>query len=636
MSQRIKRQPLRSIILAYLCGNFAILVFRNQFYDGNFVERLDFIWVIFTCLIGLVLLMRSLYLRDKQPEIFYFESNFWFFLIIFLFVAIQIPDLAAIGSKLYVVDTNFFEISLFCWLIWLILENSTEKNKNLFFKVASLILSVMVLLGLVQTSKTVIDRYHFSFTLDEMLSWSAGKVPFVDYFPQYSSLLGLPLAVFNNLLKEHVLLFPLALLIAYQVIIIGIAILTIFKIGTGYSRYLAAVGILASPLFTRTPNIMEKFGTLNSPSTYFASFPMRTFFPTVLLVVVLILVENKNNSTKNNRLFLVISGILIGLTIINNLDFGLPAAVAVYISLFSYWSRSGFRQAFYRATRLVFISILTIGAYFLFIFNIKGSINLSGTLGFITALKSGFVPMPILGIHTTYVLISLILIAISSRMLVSKNETNLRLAAVSLYWSLFSIFSLPYFAGRSYLSTFIGGYIFNFAVLLGLVLIWILENRATFEYGISTQALAVFCLSVLTVLVFHVPKLPTSYLRLSDKGNSSYIDDSGIPSKIKFMNLEQLGDVSAIYSRSGNAISILTGVKDLGITNDPANLSTAQGPFEVAQCESLLSALQEGKILVDKEIITVLPFVEKIKSCTGKFEVMEDYSNPYWVVLKSL
>ena len=122
---------------------------------------------------------------------------------------------------------------------------------------------------------------HAAYTLDELIAPAVGQVPLVDYFPQYVTLLGLPVAPVIRAWPDHALGIVLGWVLFLQVVSIVGAVLVGATVGG--RRVVPFVLLLVS-----APVIFATAGGV-LPAAYLAAVPFRTVLPVVTIVAALTL-----------------------------------------------------------------------------------------------------------------------------------------------------------------------------------------------------------------------------------------------------------------------------------------------------------------------------------------------------------
>ncbi len=340
-------------------------------------------------------------------------------------------------------------------------------------RVYSLLLGTAVvsfaLPALLQLPGSIRDVHHFQFTSDDLAAPGAGYFPLSDFTSQYSNLLGWPIAPFLELgIGVHLVI--VAWILFLQVISIVIAVS--FPVLVGGRRFLApAIAVVLAPILAVNSSVIPVFEVANSgegllsASTYFQVMPLRVVLPSIVLLSAFLILRRKPELTRRATVLFALLGVAMGLTILNNPDYGLPSAVAVAVA--TLMSTKLWRP------RLVALAIQTMGLALAFLtYSVIGfvsgnPINWEYWLLFQRVFGSeGFVNEPIqpFGLHIAVVSLFIGSVLAGTALLIRYRSTfqsagrreGLALVLVGVW----SLTSLPYFSGRSYGATLVGGYAF--------------------------------------------------------------------------------------------------------------------------------------------------------------------------------
>ena len=305
---------------------------------------------------------------------------------------------------------------------------------------------------LLQTPGALQSPGNFAYTSDEISAVAAGHFPLSDYIPQYSVLLGFPIAPLIQLLGARAIYGVVAWLILLQVIALTVSV--ILPILVGGWRVLAPVAVVAI-----VPSLS------GGPTAYFAALPMRVVLPSLTILATFLLFRNRQTLTVRycSRLFVV--AVASGLTMLNNPDFGIPAGVAVLVVAFIVIPTV--------RAKAISVMILALGSSFPFVaYSIAGRlaghpVDWSQWLVFQKTFGAeGFnaVAMDPFGLHIAFVTLFISASVVGFALMVKYRNSGSRfgyrqgvLLALVGGWSLLS---LPYFAGRSMTPTLVTGYSF--------------------------------------------------------------------------------------------------------------------------------------------------------------------------------
>lgn len=341
------------------------------------------------------------------------------------------------------------------------------RGRRVWITASAVVATVALPFGLLlwfQLPGAVRDPFHFVFTSDEIAAVAARHVPLGDYIPQYSVLLGYPVGALDFLWPGHVTLLVLAWLLLLQVVSVVAAVTLSVQLGGWRMLVPAAVVVIA-------PTVAALLGTGLSASTYFSVLPMRVVLP-VCTILGAFLVLRRGVSSRRWWHWTVV-GLLVGATALNNPDYGLPAALAVAVTL---WLVAGGWAAAWRPlVVLAAATVVVFVAYDAFGRMTGNPIRWSSWLTFQLIFGAqGFssIPVALFGVHIAviglFVTASVIgFVLVRTRPAASwSGRQGIALCLVG-GWSLLTI---PYFAGRSLPPTVIGGYAFSVGLVIACLL----------------------------------------------------------------------------------------------------------------------------------------------------------------------
>lgn len=170
-------------------------------------------------------------------------------------------------------------------------------------------------------SGRVLGRLHVPYWLDEFLLYAAGRIPWVDYIPQYAALLGAPLWLLRDwsmpALHDATLLY-VWLLSAFT--------LLAWLLGqwAAFGRHGAWLHVMVLATF---PMLTSGWGW--APLAYHALYPMRFFFPACTFACLAGWGWCRAQGFKGDAAWGFGLGLLTALGVLNNVEFGVCNAGAV-------------------------------------------------------------------------------------------------------------------------------------------------------------------------------------------------------------------------------------------------------------------------------------------------------------------
>ena len=319
---------------------------------------------------------------------------------------------------------------------------------------AALVASALALFVplIIQLPDRLGDPFHAPTTFGELLAVSAGAVPMHDFFPQYTFLLGYPIALVVKAFPADAVAITTWWLIGLQFVAIAVAIWGV--IWSGGRRVVGAAFVLV-------PALLFTAGQADvTASTYFGVNPLRTVLPVLAIGTACWAFSQPHGGRGGMRY--AIAGVLAGLAALNNPDYGLPVVVIVVVTALI-TATDGSRVRAFAAVLLGALSPTAIFA--LLAWAAAAPIHLAdylllprvfGSAGYVN------VPMPAIGLHIGAVVLFTVALTVGLSLLRStRGRPRSRRARSGLILTLvggWSLLTLPYYAGRSLAPTLLGGY----------------------------------------------------------------------------------------------------------------------------------------------------------------------------------
>lgn len=340
------------------------------------------------------------------------------------------------------------------------------------WRVGSLVIAGLVLALVIpawlQVPGAVRDIAHFLYTADEIASVAAGHFPLSDYVPQYSVLLPFLAAPMLAAAPSHAAALVLLTMLALQLVTCAVAVALPVLVG-GRRMAGPAMLVILAPTFALT-------SWSTSASTYFAAMPLRVVLPVVTILVAYLVLRNQPPVELRALWRWLGLGALAGATALNNPDFGLAAYLAVVVTVVV--ATSGLRGRLFSVPWVlaggaaVFVGYGLLGAVlgrpvhwswwltFQRIFGAVGYMNVAmQPFGLHIAMVSLFVAASALG----FVLVRISVRRAASGMMYRQGV----LLCLTGGWSLLC---LPYIAGRSLPTTYVGGLAFSTGLVVASML----------------------------------------------------------------------------------------------------------------------------------------------------------------------
>jgi hypothetical protein len=444
-----------------------------------------------------------------------------------------------------------------------------------------------ILPNLIQFPKYLDDQNHFNFVANDLIANSIGKTVLFDYFPVYTNLLGIPLAPILNFSPSHPVQLVVYYLVLLQLIILFISFLLIKA--TAPKRLIPlSFLVFILPIFA-TGDIGR------SPTSYFPIFPLRIVIPLICVYLSLRILFSKHIS----KYGLFSLGVLLGINIFNNLEFGLTSSLSILLAALILLRKDLQLKTFVVAV-LGGISTTFISIYSFFEL-IDKPLKYEEIFLFIKLTLSGYyaIPMDAFGIHLIIVALFITGCIISANQLLRTtfNDSKILKRNYLLFIiSIWSIMLLPYFVGRSFPSTIIGGFAFHYALIITLILPTIFSVfKIARSHGSSLFINAVFGflgLAIILSLLFNIndPRLKIEQFKEFRAESSDlyslrlqlefFLEDSNDKT---LSDLVKSNSISQILPLSGALESQIGFPSDL-VTNHPWHLEVTP-LYTTLQCQ---------------------------------------------------
>lgn len=442
---------------------------------------------------------------------------------------------------------------------------------------------------LVQTPSSMRDLFHYPFTSDEMVAVATGHFPLGDYIPQYTNLLGFPIAPLLHWFPEKSELVVLAWILLLQLVSLAIAVA--LPVLVGGRRHLGPAMIVAW-----APPVTPMIGGL-SASTYFAVLPIRVVLPATAILAAYLALRDRPATDLRRPARLLSVGAVAGLAALNNPDYGLPALVTALVVVFLVGRSLRSRCA---STAVAAVGgIAVFGAYGVIGALAGRPVDWSGWLAFQNAFGAEglasvamepFGPhVAVVGLFVTASVLGFVLIVRSRSGSSSFAYRQGLLLALTGGWALLT---LPYFTGRSLVPTLIGGYTFAIGLVVAALLpllhhavrairAGVARDMTAASIGLAFGGLAVACV---IAMMASIPA-PSEYLsrQLEAAGGRSeplrqvtgaVHDLLAEPANSRLAALVDDGVVAQSLDLSG-LLELTMGLPSLSVTSSPAYYTTS-------------------------------------------------------------
>jgi hypothetical protein len=373
--------------------------------------------------------------------------------------------------------------------------------------------------------------------------------------------------------------------------------------------------------------------TGKSPLSYFPIHPLRIFLPLVCFLAIFYIIFKKKSP---NKILLFLVGFLMGINIINNLEFGATASLSILMTLVIFY---GINKKMLYTLLPILIGILSF-IFLFYIFNLlaKTPVDFTSMFIFMRLTLSGYyaIAMDFMGIHLIIVSLFISGFAIGTYFLINYRNINSIQSRRYFLLTLLSIWglgSLPYFSGRSLPSTIIGGLAFHYAFVFALLVPLLFTSFKFLKSNLlSKLPLAVTSLLSLSVVfsgLFTVNDPLVKFGQFKDFKSESwdyysqkaqvlfYLNDSKDKTVKNLLNDNSLSQILLL----SNAYSSQLGLPSELITNHPWHLEVTPA-FSSLQCQFpgidkykyvLTTQNVNDTLLKNADCLTVYDFDKTIK-----------------------
>lgn len=436
---------------------------------------------------------------------------------------------------------------------------------------------VYYLPSVLQGPKSIMSPYDALFGLHETLAPTAGRSPIGDSVSQYGSMFGWPLLFVKSVVRPDPLGFATyylsALAVATLALLCAVACLTL---GRG-QRWLGPLLVLPLVLIKQRASAHST----GSIAALFSALPLRLFFPFVLALV---LVRSRKPIASASVSWALGVGLLSGVTVLNNLEFG-GAAVGAFAAALLVGAPRRLRLALFGG-----VGTLTSVAVYSVVLRARGtSFDVAKYTMFVRGFAKGFgaFPIPAVGLWLFVFgcLFASLSVGVSSlRSSYRKGNSDQLLwaqANAATYFGFLGCTTASYYSGRSIVS----GQLQVFLLLLapaslatfglccrdGQSLFARVPKAATQPRHPIEFAPVLFPLALAVASMLAAPSAIYEWRRLSsDNGVAVFPDEDRVVEALRTSPRE-----SMYFGRLGHVIAIRSGRANATLTNDPSDFEVS-------------------------------------------------------------
>ena len=495
-----------------------------------------------------------------------------------------------------------FAVLILAWILTLLAPYIVKYlESKLFFMITfifSLFCTVLIALSFTQTRTTLIESQHSEYVVNELLAPSNGYAQFDSFIPQYTFTAGyffnlIPSSwdVYKTIQVVVVTLTITAFLALFSAIFICAWFLKGYK-----SRWFLAI-ILVVPLTSVTAG-WDRISYIGPPTTLLSGPAIRIFCGMVIAVSLFLFINGKNTSFNKIKMKKIgLLGLIGGFTSSINLDFGLAACLALYLTLILISLRS----------RKVVQSTVAFGSGFIFSWTLilialtitKSTPKVDQFAWFIRQFGGGFGSIPIsypgpvmFALPTIFSIMVFSFITSIKYFKAEETEVdvlNSKISILTFYFSAWCFFSTPYYLNRSYHSGQMSTLYLPLSVAIAGIFALYLRNR-----GFSLKDLHYFVPVLIVAIsissIWISPNPAIELRRLQGNNADGNLPRSQMETIIKLQDsikreMKPIGEF-AYFGEEGNIIEKATNIKSANIFNNPLDMFLNQSSVDL-QCKTL-------------------------------------------------
>lgn len=349
-----------------------------------------------------------------------------------------------------------------------------------------------------QSSASLRDPYHFGIVVEDVLRGASGKLPYIDFLPTYTAVLGAPLRI-----VQAGSLIDLTHVATYWILA-----LQLMSVGVGFalvSLTLRRNTLGIALLVFAGPIAFVQSGTGQSALQSVAVMPGRVLIPLVGGLILVALYSHREGILLSRGSVLAGVGVIFGLGVINNLEFGGSAAAAAALAIGLSARSWPILRARVIALSLGVVAPVALYATYGAVFRATNVIDYALLIP-LTYAAAGFDLHPIQSLGPFIIFLGVALIGVFLGVLsLRRNPTSRSARAAALvlvFTGLWTFLSMFYFTGRSFSSVLIAGQALQISIILGVLTRWLPVNtRLVRIYGFKPSRVATLSIAVLPVFL---------------------------------------------------------------------------------------------------------------------------------------
>lgn len=490
---------------------------------------------------------------------------------------------------------SVFIIAIVITLLMPIVIRNAEKKKVLFpLALLSIFFVTLAVLSFWQTKNSLIESQHSEYVVNELLAPRTGYSQYADFIPQYTFILGylfnLIPASFNFLSSIQFIVLTLTAMAFFSLtsaIYISSRVLKNLK-----GKWFYAV-LIVIPLTSVTAG-WSRISFVGPPTTLLSG-PAIRIFSGIILGLLLVFFLSRSIDTRKKAYWHLILGVFAALSSLINLDFGIAAALALFITLVVLIR--GFAPLI-KAIVYFVIGYLAMWLVALVALELTGNSPMGDRFGwFIRQFGGGFgsVPISYPG-PVMFALPTIFSVMVFSGILTIKNvrkvadQHTLFISTITFYFSAWTFFSTPYYLNRSFHSGQMSTLYLPLSVaLVGMFAMLINEKK----YSLKNRnfILPTFLVAVSIASIWISPNPSIELNRINGKNPDGNLPRAGIQKLIDDSKTlkEELGKLGTYgyFGEEGNIVELATGIKSANIFNNPLDMFQSEASTKLG-CKILI------------------------------------------------
>jgi hypothetical protein len=476
-----------------------------------------------------------------------------------------------------------------------IIESKVFHVSVLIFSLFCLLLAI---LSFYQTRNSLIESQHSEYVVNELLAPRTGYSQYSSFVPQYTFVLGYVFKLIPQSISIYTAIQVIVIsltITAFMSLLAAIYISTSFLKGIKH-RWLIAVAIVI-PLTSITAG-WGRTSFVGPPTTLLSGPAIRVFCGMILGFYLLRVVNLKNSeSIKTSIAKITILGVMAGLVSLVNFDFGLAAALALFLTIILL---SSSKVEIIKASLAYGMAFVSTWSLVIGILVATGNFPKSNLFAwFIRQFGGGFgsvaisYPGPVMFALPTIFTIMFYSLVVTWKYLRSERSEsenfNLKISTLTFYFSAWCFFSTPYYLNRSYHSGQMSTLYLPLSVAIaGVFALYIRNNGFTFKNFHSLVPALVIAMSIGSIWISPNPSIEIKRIQGNNPdGNLPRAEISQIIKSQDSIKIEmkKLGEF-AYFGEEGNIIEASTNIKSANIFNNPLDMFQSQNSIDL-ECKHL-------------------------------------------------